>query len=77
MRPTDARRSARVRGPQPSVRAVSGADIPSALLFEISPTDAATLGGVVVLVLGIAMLASAVPARSSARIDPAIALRGE
>jgi predicted lysophospholipase L1 biosynthesis ABC-type transport system permease subunit len=47
----------------------------SALLFETSPTDAATLVSVGVLLMGVAAVASFVPARSSMRIDPVIALR--
>jgi putative ABC transport system permease protein len=49
----------------------------SALLFEISPTDGATLVFVAALVLGVASLASFAPARSSMRIDPVIALQSE
>jgi putative ABC transport system permease protein len=49
----------------------------SALVFEISPTDTATLAGVAASLLGIAAAASFVPARSSMRIDPIVALRSE
>ncbi|MDQ3696581.1 MAG: ABC transporter permease [Gemmatimonadota bacterium] len=49
----------------------------SALLFEISPTDGPTLVLVAALMLGLAAIASSIPARSSMRIDPAIALRSE
>jgi ABC-type antimicrobial peptide transport system permease subunit len=49
----------------------------SALLFEISPTDAATLASVAALMLSVAALASFIPARLSMRIDPVIALRSE
>jgi putative ABC transport system permease protein len=49
----------------------------SALLFEISPTDAVTLLSVAALILGVAAVASFVPARLSMRIDPVIALRSE
>jgi ABC-type antimicrobial peptide transport system permease subunit len=48
-----------------------------ALLFEVSPTDAATLGAVAVVVLAVAALASVIPARSSSRVEPAVALRSE
>ena len=48
-----------------------------ALLYQVSPTDPATLGVVTALLLGIAALASIIPARSSTRIDPAQALRAE
>jgi putative ABC transport system permease protein len=49
----------------------------SSLLYQTSPTDIPTLAGVATLLLLIAVLASFIPARSSARIDPAIALRAE
>lgn len=49
----------------------------SAMLFEVSPTDALTLAAVAVALLVVAVVASIVPARSSARIDPATALRSE
>lgn len=46
-------------------------------LYETSPTDPAVLGAVAVLLLGIALAASIVPARRAARVDPMIALRNE
>jgi putative ABC transport system permease protein len=49
----------------------------SALLFEVSPTDAVTLVAVAALMLLVAAIACFVPARTSMRIDPAIALRAE
>ncbi len=49
----------------------------SALLFEVSPTDPATLGGIVLVLLAVAAMASLIPARSSTRIDPATALKAE
>lgn len=48
-----------------------------AMLFEVSPTDAVTLGVVSLALLGIAVLASLVPARSSTRIEPVVALRAD
>ena len=47
------------------------------LLYEVSPTDAVTFTVVAVLLLTIATLASLIPARSSTRIDPVLALRAE
>jgi putative ABC transport system permease protein len=49
----------------------------SALLFEVAPTDAMTLVSVAALMLGVAAIACFIPARSSMRIDPVIALRSE
>jgi predicted permease len=45
------------------------------LLYEVAPTDAATLIGATILLIGIAAAASLIPARSSTRIDAMIALR--
>lgn len=49
----------------------------SALVFEISPTDTATVVEVVVLMLGVATIASFIPAWSSMCVDPVIALRSD
>ena len=47
----------------------------SAMLYEVSPADAISLSVVAVFLLGVAMIATLIPARSSTRIDPVIALR--
>jgi len=49
----------------------------SAMLYEVSPTDGLTLTLVVVPFVGVAMLATLIPARASTRIDPVIALRAD
>jgi len=46
-------------------------------LYEVSPTDPATLAVVVALLVSVALLASYLPARRAARVDPSRALREE
>jgi putative ABC transport system permease protein len=47
----------------------------SALLFEVSSTDPVTFAGVVVLLLAVTLLASYLPARRAASVDPQVVLR--
>ena len=47
------------------------------LLYEIKPTDPLTFGAVSVLLLTVAALASWLPARRAAKVDPMVALRAE
>ena len=49
----------------------------AAMLFEVSPADAVSLAAVAVFLLVVALIATLLPARSSTRIDPVVALRVE
>ena len=47
------------------------------LLYEVTPTDVATLGAVTVVLICVSALASLIPAQATTRIDPVVALRAE
>lgn len=47
------------------------------MLYEVTPTDGVTLAVTAGMLLVVAIIASIIPARSSTRIDPVIALRAE
>jgi ABC-type antimicrobial peptide transport system permease subunit len=49
----------------------------TALLYGVSPADPLTYGSVAAGLVGIAILASYVPARRAASVDPIEALRAE
>ena len=59
------------------VGAVAATRVLAALLFGVSPTDPAVLGGAAMLLLIVALAASWLPARRAAGVDPATALRAE
>jgi len=49
----------------------------SGLLYQVSATDLVTFFTVAPLLLAVAVMASFLPARRAAKINPIIALRGE
>jgi putative ABC transport system permease protein len=49
----------------------------TAFLFGLTPTDAATLAGATMMVCAVSMVASYIPARRAAHLDPLLALRHE
>ena len=49
----------------------------SGMLYGVSPSDATTLASVVLIVLGVAMIASLLPAIRAARLEPMQVLRDE
>jgi len=60
-----------------SVLAAAFARVLSGMLYGVSPTDVTTLLGVVVLVLGVAAVASLAPAIRAASVEPMQVLREE
>ena len=47
------------------------------LLYQVSPLDPATFATVLLILIGVVLLASWVPARRASRVDPMVALRHE
>jgi predicted permease len=59
------------------VAAVAATRFMAALLFGVDPVDPLTYATVSTVLLGVAVLASYLPARRAARVDPMVALRAE
>ena len=57
--------------------AAAGGRLVSGMLFEVGPADPAVLAAVAVLLLGVTLAASWLPARRAARVSPMEALRSE
>ena len=56
---------------------LAGARLMTTLLFGVRPGDAVGYGAAVLAILGVTLAAALAPAWRAARIDPAVALRGE
>ena len=59
------------------ILALLGGRVLRALLLDLSPHDPVALGGVSLLLLGVVVVATWLPARRAARVDPARSLRVE
>jgi putative ABC transport system permease protein len=60
-----------------AVIALAGSHVMDALLFDVSATDPLTFLAVGLLVSGLTLAASYIPARRAANVDPMVALRYE
>jgi ABC-type antimicrobial peptide transport system permease subunit len=49
----------------------------SSILIGVSPTDPLSFAGVALFLVGVAALASLIPARRATAVDPAVALRAD
>ena len=57
--------------------ALAGTSLLDSLLFGVGSTDPLTFVSVAAILLGVAMIASYLPARRATRVDPMVALRAE
>ena len=59
------------------VVALAASRVLASQLFGVTPTDPLTIAAVVATLIGVALVASAVPARRAAAVDPTRALQAE
>src|SRR5688572_29163041 len=59
------------------IAALSATKLMADMLFGITPRDPVTFGTIAVLLAGVALIASRIPARRAVRTDPTTALRTE
>jgi len=57
--------------------AMALSSVMAGLLFDVSPTDPATLGSVALVLLAVAAVASFFPAQRAVRVDPIAVLKEE
>lgn len=57
--------------------AMAASRVIASLLYDVQPTDPSTFGAVILLLLAVGWLASTLPARRCARIDPMLTMRAE
>lgn len=57
--------------------AMLGSRLLEPVLFGVQPGDPVTMGGVLLVILAMSLLAACAPVRQATRVDPRVALDGE